>query len=318
VDIRYFIAAAFLNSAWRISHTAWTCLMVEDAEERHLVHIWTWIMIFGVCSAFFSPIGGWLVNRFGLVPVTRGLFLFGSGMIGFKAVYLYFMSHETARGKQRLIETKHTSLFGLMAEYGSVFPRVFSSKPIMLALSLMIVTNIYNTVSGSFWGVLFTSKLGFADSEISIYIALRSIFMTVCFFLLGSRFTNISRYKLPLWLGFGAFFSSQAILIWMPPHSIPLVVISVLLEGIASAFVSPMTESLLSLSLESNDRARVSAVVYLILIVVSSPFGWIAGQLSAIDRSLPFALNMGLFLVGALVVTFFKNSVTGKDKQLLV
>ncbi len=142
--------------------------------------------------------------------------------------------------------------------------------------------------------------------------------MTVCFFLLGSRFTNISRYKLPLWLGFGAFFSSQAILIWMPPHSIPLVVISVLLEGIASAFVSPMTESLLSLSLESNDRARVSAVVYLILIVVISPFGWIAGQLSAIDRSLPFALNMGLFLVGALVVTFFKNSVIEKDKQLLV
>ncbi|HXQ33255.1 MAG TPA: MFS transporter, partial [Anaerolineales bacterium] len=36
-DVRYFIAAALMNSLWRISHTAWTCLMVEDAEERHLV-----------------------------------------------------------------------------------------------------------------------------------------------------------------------------------------------------------------------------------------------------------------------------------------
>jgi hypothetical protein len=35
------------------------------------------------------------------------------------------------------------------------------------------------------------------------------------------------------------------------------------------------------------------------LIVLISPFGWIAGQLSAIDRALPFALNMGLFAIGA-------------------
>jgi MFS family permease len=57
-DVRFFIAAAAMNGLWRISHTAWTCLMIEDAEERHLVHIWTWIMIFAVCSAFLAPLGG--------------------------------------------------------------------------------------------------------------------------------------------------------------------------------------------------------------------------------------------------------------------
>ena len=62
-DVRFFVAAAVMNSLWRVSHTAWTCLMVEDAEERHLVHIWTWIMIFAVCSAFFTPLGGWVVAR---------------------------------------------------------------------------------------------------------------------------------------------------------------------------------------------------------------------------------------------------------------
>jgi hypothetical protein len=60
-----------------------------------------------------------------------------------------------------------------------------------------------------------------------------------------------------------------------------------------------MTESLLALSLESNERARVSAMVYVALIMLISPFGWIAGQLSAIDRALPFALNMALFALGA-------------------
>jgi MFS family permease len=40
-DVRFFVVAALMNSLWRVSLTAWTCLMVEDAEERHLVHIWT-------------------------------------------------------------------------------------------------------------------------------------------------------------------------------------------------------------------------------------------------------------------------------------
>ena len=60
--------------------------------------------------------------------------------------------------------------------------------------------------------------------------------------------------------------------------------------------------SLLALSMESNERARVSAMVYVALIVLISPFGWIAGQLSALDRSLPFALNVALFGIGIVLV----------------
>ncbi len=301
-DVRYFVAAAVLNSFWRISHTAWTCLMVEDAEERHLVHIWTWIMIFAVCSAFFTPLGGWFVSRFGLIPAVRGLFLFGAFMLAAKAAVLYIYSHETARGVQRMAETKGQSLFSLLGEYRNVIGQLLHSRPLLAALALMVITSIYTTVSGSFWGVLFTSKLGFADSEISIYVALRSIVMTICFFLLGPRLTNLHRFRLPLWTGFIAFFISQLLLVIMAPRAIPLLVLSVVLEAVALALVNPMTESLLALSLESKERARISAMVYVALIVLISPFGWIAGQLSAIDRALPFTLNMALFALGALFV----------------
>ena len=312
-DLRFFIAAAVMNSLWRISHTAWTCLLVEDAEERHLVHIWTWIMIFAVCSAFFAPLGGWFVERFGLIPAVRGIFVFGFLMLSAKFVVLYLYSHETTRGKQRMEETRHRSIPSLLGEYRSVFVQIWRSQPLLAALSLMVITNIYATVSASFWGVLFTTKLGFSNSEISIYVALRSIIMTICFFLLGPRLTNPRRFRLPLWAGFGAFFVSQALLVVMAPRAIPLLVASVVLEGVAAALVSPMTESMLALSLESAERARVSAMVYVALIILISPFGWIAGQLSAIDRSLPFALNMGLFVVGAGLVWLIGRSKPAPD-----
>jgi MFS family permease len=301
-DLRFFIAAALMNSLWRISHTAWTCLMVEDAEERHLVHIWTWIMIFAVCSAFFAPLGGWFVEHYGLVPAVRGLFLFGFVMLTAKFMVLYMYSHETVRGVQRMEETRHRSLVSLLGEYRSVFKQLLHSRPILAALSLMVITNIYTTINNSFWGVLFTSKLGFHNSEISTYVAVRSIVMTICFFLIGPRLTNMHRFQLPLWMGFIAIFISQLLLVLMPPRAVPLLVASLMLEAVAASLVSPMTESLLALSMESDERARVSAMVYVALIVLISPFGWIAGQLSALDRALPFALNMFLFAIGIIIV----------------
>jgi MFS family permease len=301
-DVRFFIAAALMNSLWRVSHTAWTCLMVEDAEERHLVHIWTWIMIFAFCSAFVAPLGGWFVERLGLIPAVRGLFIFGFAVLTAKFVILYLFSHETVRGVQRMHETRDRSLVSLLREYRSVFKQLLHSRPILAALSLMMITNIYATISNNFWGVLFTGKLGFHSSEISTFVAVRSIVMTVSFFLIGPRLTNLRRIRLPLWTGFLAFLVSQLLLVVMPPQTVILLVISVVLEGIAAALVSPMTESLLALSMESDERARVSAMVYVALIMLISPFGWIAGQLSALDRSLPFALNMGLFAIGIVLV----------------
>jgi MFS family permease len=303
-DVRFFIVAAFLNGLYRVSHTAWTCLMVEDAEERHLVHIWTWIMIFAVCSAFFTPLGGWFVERYGLIPAVRGLFVFGFVVLMAKFVILYVYSHETVRGVQRMAETRHRSLISLLSEYRSVFGQLLQSRAILSALSLMVITNIYTTISNNFWGVLFTGKLGFPSAQISTYVAIRSIIMTVCFFLIGPRLTNLQRFRLPLWVGFAGFVLSQLLLVVMPPQATILLVLSVLLEAVASALVSPMTESLLALSMESKERARVSAMVYVSLIVLISPFGWIAGQLSALNRSLPFALNTILFTLGLGLIWF--------------
>ena len=298
----YFLIAAALNSLFRIAHTAWTCLLVEDAEERHIVHMWTWVTIFAVCSAFFTPLGGLLVQRFGLIPAMRGIYVFGSLMISAKAIVLFIFSRETVRGKQRIEETRHRSLLSLLGEYKDVIGQVVRSKAIMGALSLMVITNIYSTVSGSFWGVLFTSKLGFASSQISLYVMLRSIITTAGFFLIGPRLRNILHFRLPMWVGFAGYFISQALLVFMPAQNVPLLVLSVVLEGAAASLVSPMAESLLAVAMETKERARISAMVYVALMLFISPFGWIAGQLSAINRTLPFVLNMVLFVIGALLV----------------
>lgn len=277
-------------------------------------------MIFAFSSALFAPVGGWFVERYGLVPAMRGLLIFAFIMLTVKGILLYIYSHETGRGVQRKEETRHRSLFSLLAEYRSVFGQILHSRAILAALALYAIMNIYSTVSNNFWGVLFSSKLGFSESQISTYVALRSVSMTLGFFLIGPRLTNLRRFRLPLGAGFGAFLLSQGILVLMPPKAVAFLVLSVVLEGAAGALVSPMIESLMAVSMETDERARLTAMVSMLMIIFISPFGWIAGQLSALDRSFPFLLNMGLFAISLVVVgiigrpgfiTFIKHSEPG-------
>jgi len=53
------------------------------------------------------------------------------------------------------------------------------------------------------------------------------------------------------------------------------------------------------LTIRARERARIQSILSVGIILLTSPFGWIAGTLSEINKDLPFVLNMILFAVGA-------------------
>ena len=68
------------------------------------------------------------------------------------------------------------------------------------------------------------------------------------------------------------------------------------------AIFRPLVDSLVIISIDKEERARINAILAVVALSLASPFGWIAGQLSEINRILPFILNMGLLLIGAVLV----------------
>ncbi len=46
------------------------------------------------------------------------------------------------------------------------------------------------------------------------------------------------------------------------------------------------------------------SLLYVLMIICTSPFGWIAGQMSQANRLLPFLLSIALYLAGV-VLTFY-------------
>ena len=101
-----FLAAAILNCFEQINQTAWYCLLIEDANPKDLIGIYTWVNIGGLVAIFFAPLSGLFVSSFSIVPVVRVLyFLFAFTML-VKTLITFKFCHETKQGKIRRAETK--------------------------------------------------------------------------------------------------------------------------------------------------------------------------------------------------------------------
>ena len=102
-------------------------------------------------------------------------------------------------------------------------------------------------------------------------------------------------------IGFLGFVASQVILVTAPVRGYGFLFLSVFLEACSFAVVSPLVDRMTALTIEPQERARILSIVFVIVILFSSPFGWIAGTLSGINKNLPFLLNMALSVVGAIL-----------------
>ena len=313
-DFRYFLLAGLFNSLWRISHTAWSCLLVEDADQSQMVHIWTWIYIFAYGSAFVAPLAGVMINKLDLVPAMRIIYGAAFVLLTLKLSLTYIFSHETKRGIERMAETRNQSLFSQLREYRSVFGQLLHSRGTLVSMALLLMMSIFNTVNSSFWAVLVTAKMHIPSENIAIFPFVRSLVLLACLFWLTPRL-NTLRFRRPLALGFAGFLASQALLVIMPEQNYFLLGVSVILEAFSAAMVSPLLDSLLAVTMNAAERARLISIVYVAIILFTSPFGWIAGQLSAINRTFPFILNMALFVIagGLVVASKWLESRPGAD-----
>jgi len=296
-DIRYFIIASIFNAMWRISANSWTCLLVEDAEADQLVHIWTWVHIAGLMAAFFAPLAGLLIGAIDLVPAVRILYIFAFVMMTAKAWILYRYSTETRQGNIRMEETRDKPLLSLLGSLGEVLKQILRTPRTLVVLGIMFVIGVVMMINGTFWSILATEKLGIPAEHLAIFLFAKSGMMLILYFLLAPRL-NMNRFRNPLLLGFLGFLAANLILVTMPAGNYALLLISILIEAASLAMFGPLMDALIIISIDNAERARINSILAAIAILLTSPFGWIAGQLSEINRVLPFVLNISLFFVG--------------------
>ena len=303
----YFLIAGIVNSVWRVTHNSWNCLLVEDADKDQLVDIYSWIYIAVTLSGFFAPIAGLLIGAFSLVPTVRGLYIFAAIMFTLKAYITYRMTEETGQGKIRMEQTRGQSLFSALAEYRGVFQAVLRTPQTLYTAGIMLVISITNVISGSFWSILVKEKLLIPEQSLGLFQFVRSAVILFFFFVVMPRLNRL-HFKLPMSIGLLGFVLSQVILIASPQQSYVFPAANVIMDACCFAAVSPLVDKMIVLTIDAKERARIQSILAVVIILITSPFGWIAGNLSELDKALPFVLTIALFAIGAVLAYIAGNA----------
>jgi DHA1 family tetracycline resistance protein-like MFS transporter len=310
-DFNYFLLGAVVNAVWRVTSNSWQCLLVEDTDQRLLVDVYSWIYIAGLLAAFVSPLTGLLIDKYSLIPTMRGLYLLSFVMMTAKFFILNVLVTETKQGLVRMQETRHQPLFRVVGESKGVLKQILRTPVTMFTVALMMILGITGTVRGTFWSILVTEKLQIPPADLALYAFARSVTMLLFFFIVMPRLRTMDVRK-PMIVGFLGLTASQVLLLLTPVGNVWLLLLSTVVEACSVPLASTLLDKLIVLTVDAKERARIMALLYVLVIVVTSPFGWIGGHLSEINRSLPFILNIALYGVGSLLTYFEGRLLKGR------
>ncbi len=297
----WFVAAAMFNSMMQVTMVSWHCLWVEEADPDKLVDMYTWCTISGLLSVFFAPLAGILVRVMPLVSAVRILYAIALVMMTSKFVILYALTHETRQGKLRMRETRGIPYLQMIGQYRGVLRQILRTPATMQVLAIIVLLNISSIISGNFTSLFATQQVGIPEWLMAYFPMVRAVIMLLFIFGLQHR---LNRYpiKQPMTVGLLLYIAALACLLLSPSVGSGLMAGYVLLEGFAHALVWPRRESLMVLYVDPHERARITGLLYMLMMAVSSPFGWLAGWLSAYNRMYPFLLAMILFALCAVVL----------------
>ena len=310
----WFLAAAIFNSMWQITNNSWTCLLVEDCDKSKLVHIFTWCTISGLLAVFFAPLSGLLVQRLTVVPAMRILFILTFIMMTSKFIILFFNSTETRQGIIRRQATAGVPVRRMLYEYRGLAWHMLKTPQTLLLLGVLAALHITSVVTANFFALYATQNLGLPEQYLAYFPIGRALVMLVFIFSIQTVLTRLA-FHVPVLTGLVLYLISQMILITASAGQLWYLLVYVLCEAFAFALVIPQKDSMLVLYVDPAERARIVSLIYVAMIGISAPFGWIAGELSQHNRHLPFALNTLLYFICAVLILRMRRYSSTSSSQ---
>ena len=307
----FFVVAALLNGTMKITTVSWDCLLVEDAPKDKITQIYSWVIIAGNLSALFAPISSILVSKLTLVPAIRILYINAFVIMTLKIFILYKLSTETTAGRIRQEAAKGISWTEMLSGYNNAFSSILSSSATKFSIVISILVEIVYMIGNTFWQIIASRRIGVSDALLPIFPMAKSIISFILFFTIISHI-NQNKLKWPLYGGFISSIIACILLILINdtgPLGYVILGVSLMFDALGGAVLSTLRESLVAIHVDPEERSNVMALLQTTVMLVSVPFGYIAGVLSDISRMLPFLLNIGLLLLGIFATAvFFRKS----------
>ncbi len=295
-DVNWFIAAALFNGAWRVTENSWDLLMMEDLDAKDVLPAVSLTQILGLIAAFIAPLSKFAIDTFGLVPTMRVLYGITGTSMTIKFLLVHLFTKETRMGVQRMKETKNKRLVTMLLECKDVYLRLVLKKRMLLTFGILAAHSLVTTLSSTYWALLVCGSMGVSEGNIVLFSTFKNLVTLLCAFTLVPKI-SLANVKKPLLIGFGGYMVSLALLLAASfgVSALPLLIASCALEALSLAILSPTTRSLMLVSANANERARVCGLIYATIALLTAIFPGVVGYLAEISLRIPFVVCMVMF-----------------------
>ncbi|MCX7794958.1 MAG: MFS transporter [bacterium] len=302
----YFLAAVIVNSFQKIPNTAWYCLLVEDTEPENRSAIFTILQVISVISGFFAPLGGLLVSKLTLVPAVRLMYLIACISMTVMFFGRNAITYDTEISIKKRLESKGINFKESLKEYKEVLKEIVTNRLLMIIVGVYILNNFQMAIRGTYLSIYLVNALGIKDSLIGLFPAFSSVAMLVLLLLVIPKFKEefSNRYMV---IGFGISMLANTMLILLPPKNITGVIVVTMLSASGSIIANPYLESTIANLISDENRAKMLAILTVLLLVFISPAGIIGGWTYSINPRIPFVLITLAFLLNEVLLLIFKQ-----------
>lgn len=309
-----FTAAALFAAFAPISANSIVSLLVEDCPKEQLLSVYAFWSATGYIAAFFTPISMMMVASLGVVPAMRILYLTMFVMITAKFISFYFLCRETTVGKRRMEESKGQPVLASFRGYGAVLSSMLRTPEIRVTLVLAILLNIAGVMSGNFFAIHITQTLGVGQEAVAAFPMVKSFLMLMVVLFVQRRLNRLS-YRRVMLAGAVLYVAAYVCLLLARKEALWPLGIYIACESLGQALLFPRKDSLITVSINPEERSRILSLIHVFTVGVSMPFGTIGGLLSSAGRQLPFVAALLVYFCCVLLLTLSPVMRRGKAQQ---
>jgi MFS family permease len=303
-----FLIAAVLNGINKVVYVSFSCMLTEDASSSERLRNYSGLHFMVLTGGFFAPFGGFIVSRMGIITGTRILYFAAAVIMAIMFVFRHIAWKEPDFDPSE----KHMSLLKGITDSFRYF---ISEKQRFIIFVLQGIAQFYLIFKPIFYYAFLKNVVGLSSSVISIVPVSMSVITMIILLGFLPRIKNSQRRNL-LTAGLAMGGLSLILLVLSADGGLLFLGLSILIDGISTALMRPLLDSLWADQLENKKRTRQLSAGNFFFGIISVPAGSIAGEMYSFSPVLPFYTAAGLLLFASLIST--KLSLMSDEKVSLV
>ncbi|MDO7907793.1 MFS transporter [Paenibacillus sp. JX-17] len=312
-NVWFFLFAAIINGFQRIPHVAFYCLVVEDTKPDDRTYVFTLLQIISVIGGLFAPLGGLLVEQYGLVNGMRIMYVLACVLMTFQFVGRHWTTKETEIGYRKMRETRELGLKDSLIDYGGAIREILQSKGLLLIFSVYILFNFQATLKTTYLSLYMADYLHMDSGLISLFPAVSSVIMLLTLWLLMPKISDNAANK-AMMAGFALSVISNVMIVVVPSSNLLWIGISTILSAVGLMISSPYLEAAVQNAIDDEKRAKVFSMLSVLILLLTSPAGIIGGWAYKLDPRIPIWL-VAVAFAGAYILTLLHRRQEKKHQH---